>query len=139
MFVRGGVCSLPFPFPAPLVPHEIVVPPATTTATTTQENQRNRLSKFEYVAGDPAATLASEEVLLTSAPKGNSLHAAGWVGFKPSDYGKKVKNAFVRSFGCLMPYYCRTFTVRVVRAPDPTVLRYCRSAVQALFLSPPCA
>ncbi|CAN0441744.1 unnamed protein product [Pylaiella littoralis] len=53
------------------------------------ENQRNRLSKFEYVAGDPAATLASEEVLLTSAPKGNSLHAAGWVGFKPSDYGKK--------------------------------------------------
>lgn len=56
-----------------------------------QENQRNRLSKFEYIAGDPAGTFASEEVLLTSAPKANSLHAGGWVGFKPSAYGKAVR------------------------------------------------
>ncbi|CAM9548065.1 unnamed protein product [Ectocarpus sp. 6 AP-2014] len=51
------------------------------------ENQRNRLSKFQYFAGDPAFTLASEEVLLTSAPKIGSIHSAGWVGFQPSAYG----------------------------------------------------
>lgn len=56
----------------------------------TQEMQRNRLSKFEYFAGDEASTLASEEILLTSAPKNNSIHSAGWVGFKPSVYGTTV-------------------------------------------------
>ncbi|CAM9165509.1 unnamed protein product [Scytosiphon promiscuus] len=51
------------------------------------EGARNRLSKFEYFAGDPTATRNSEEVLLTSAPRSTSIHAAGWCGFKPSAYG----------------------------------------------------
>eukprot|EP00904_Undaria_pinnatifida_P003872 jgi/Undpi1/13486/HiC_scaffold_8.g03145.m1 len=51
------------------------------------ENPRNRLSKFEYFDGDTSATLASEEVLITTEPKFNSIHAAGWCGFKPSAYG----------------------------------------------------
>ncbi|CAM9759383.1 unnamed protein product [Scytosiphon promiscuus] len=54
------------------------------------ENQRNRLSKFEYFAGDAAATLASEEVLITTAPKNTSIHSAGWVGFQPSAYGDET-------------------------------------------------
>lgn len=32
------------------------------SSTAPQENPRNRLSKFQYFAGDPASTLASEEV-----------------------------------------------------------------------------
>ncbi|CAM9143199.1 unnamed protein product, partial [Hapterophycus canaliculatus] len=52
------------------------------------ENPRNRLSKFEYSAGDPGATLASEEILITTAPKIADIHSAGWVGFKPSDFGR---------------------------------------------------
>ncbi|CAM9489417.1 unnamed protein product, partial [Ectocarpus sp. 8 AP-2014] len=51
------------------------------------ENQRNRLARFTYVPGDAAATRATEEVLLTTAPKFNSVHSAGWLGFKPSAYG----------------------------------------------------
>ncbi|CBJ28224.1 glucose sorbosone dehydrogenase [Ectocarpus siliculosus] len=51
------------------------------------ENQRNRLARFTYVPGDAAATRASEEVLLTTVPKYNSVHSAGWLGFKPSAYG----------------------------------------------------
>eukprot|EP00903_Cladosiphon_okamuranus_P010393 g9831.t1 len=54
------------------------------------DNRRNRLSKFEYVAGDPAATLASEEVLITTATKFSSIHSGGWCGFKPSDYGNNA-------------------------------------------------
>ncbi|CAN0318172.1 unnamed protein product, partial [Ectocarpus sp. 12 AP-2014] len=51
------------------------------------EMQRNRLARFTYVPGDPVATRATEEVLLTTVPKYNSIHSAGWLGFKPSDYG----------------------------------------------------
>ncbi|CBJ28221.1 conserved unknown protein [Ectocarpus siliculosus] len=51
------------------------------------EMQRNRLAKFTYFPEDPVATRASEEVLLTTVPKYNSIHSAGWLGFKPSDYG----------------------------------------------------
>ncbi|CAM9509059.1 unnamed protein product [Ectocarpus sp. 4 AP-2014] len=51
------------------------------------EVQRNRLARFTYIPGDPAGTKASEEVLLTTVPKSNSIHSAGWLGFKPSVYG----------------------------------------------------
>ena len=51
-----------------------------------QANPRNRLSKFVYTSGDPAATLASEEVLITTVDKPTGIHAAGWVDFKPSDF-----------------------------------------------------
>eukprot|EP00903_Cladosiphon_okamuranus_P020570 g18881.t1 len=54
------------------------------------DNGRNQLSKFEFFAGDPAATLASEEILITTSPKGSHLHMGGWCGFKPSDYGKNA-------------------------------------------------
>lgn len=37
-----------------------------------------------------AATLASEEVLVESSVRSTSIHAGGWVGFKPSDYGNGV-------------------------------------------------
>lgn len=60
-----------------------------------QENPRNRLSKFQYYAGDTTTTRASEDILLTTIPKFNSIHAAGWVGFKPSDYGSNVSNGIV--------------------------------------------
>lgn len=46
----------------------------------------NRLSMFEESA-TPAATLASEEILVESGIRSTSIHAGGWVGFKPSDYG----------------------------------------------------
>ncbi|CAM9894089.1 unnamed protein product [Pylaiella littoralis] len=52
------------------------------------ENPRNRLSRFTYISGSQAGTLATQDILLTSKPKFNSIHSAGWVGFKPSDYGK---------------------------------------------------
>jgi len=65
-----------------------------------QENARNRLSKFTYVAGDPASTLASEEVLITSAPKADFIHTAGWISFKPSAYGSAVRK--------ILGYYCTT-------------------------------
>ncbi|CAM9199998.1 unnamed protein product [Ectocarpus sp. 12 AP-2014] len=51
------------------------------------EVQRNRLARFTYIPGDAAGTKASEEVLLTTVPKSNSIHSAGWLGFKPSVYG----------------------------------------------------
>ena len=51
---------------------------------------RNRLSKFQYYAGDPDATRDSEEVLLESAEKTRFFHNGGWVGFKPNDYGNYV-------------------------------------------------
>ncbi|CAM9680684.1 unnamed protein product [Pylaiella littoralis] len=51
------------------------------------ELPRNRLARFTYVAGDTAGTLATQDILLTTKPKFNSIHSAGWVGFKPSDYG----------------------------------------------------
>lgn len=60
-------------------------------ATCLQELPRNRLSKFEYFAGDSASTLASEEVLITSTPKLTDDHSGGWVGFKPSAYGDTVR------------------------------------------------
>ncbi|CAM9715370.1 unnamed protein product, partial [Ectocarpus fasciculatus] len=49
--------------------------------------QRNRLARFTYIPGDASATKASEEILLTTVPKTNSIHSAGWLGFKPSVYG----------------------------------------------------
>lgn len=63
-----------------------------------QENPRNRISKFQYFAGDSSATLNSEEVLLTTVPKFNSIHAAGWCGFKPSAYGDGVRRLFLLVF-----------------------------------------
>lgn len=49
------------------------------------EKGRNRLSKFVYQGRNKASqTLASEEVLITTEPKGSQIHASGWVGFKPS-------------------------------------------------------
>lgn len=59
-----------------------------TKHTCQQKKARNRLSKFEYFPGDPASTRASEEVLLTTAPKASNIHAAGWCDFPPSAYGK---------------------------------------------------
>lgn len=50
----------------------------------------NTLSRFDYVAGNEGSTLGSEEVLLQSSPRSTSIHAGGWVGFKPSDEGKDV-------------------------------------------------
>lgn len=55
-----------------------------------QELQRNRLSKFEYFAGDPTETRESEEILITGSPRYTDIHAAGWCGFKPSAYGEEV-------------------------------------------------
>lgn len=55
---------------------------------TGQDTARNRLSKFVYTEGNSYATRTSEEVLLTSAKKFNSIHSAGFTGFKPSAYGQ---------------------------------------------------
>eukprot|EP00752_Nemacystus_decipiens_P013406 g11871.t1 len=49
---------------------------------------QNRLSRFTYTAGDTVATRNSELILLTGTPKNSTIHSAGWVGFKPSDYGQ---------------------------------------------------
>eukprot|EP00904_Undaria_pinnatifida_P003870 jgi/Undpi1/13484/HiC_scaffold_8.g03143.m1 len=54
------------------------------------ELQRNRLSKFEYFAGDPTETRESEEILITGSPRYTDIHAAGWCGFKPSAYGEEA-------------------------------------------------
>eukprot|EP00903_Cladosiphon_okamuranus_P010392 g9830.t1 len=51
------------------------------------EAQRNRVSRFEYVEGSKSDTRNSEDILLTTSPKNTTIHAAGWCGFKPSDYG----------------------------------------------------
>lgn len=51
----------------------------------------NRLSKFQYFSGDPEATHDSEEVLITSEERKEYLHNGGWLGFKPSVYGKEVR------------------------------------------------
>ncbi|CAM9805758.1 unnamed protein product, partial [Sphacelaria rigidula] len=45
----------------------------------------NRLSMFVH-SDSPAATLASEEIVLQSNDRFTRIHAGGWVGFKPSDY-----------------------------------------------------
>lgn len=47
--------------------------------------------------------------MLTSAPKNNSIHSAGWVGFKPSDYGTTVNIRFRlnRTLNAILLY--RTF------------------------------
>ncbi|CBJ28225.1 glucose sorbosone dehydrogenase [Ectocarpus siliculosus] len=66
------------------------------------ENQRNRLARFTYVPGDPVATRATEEVLLTTVPKYNSVHSAGWLGFKPSVYG----SAEICAIGLRNPWRC---------------------------------
>lgn len=92
MLVCGGVFVLPA---SPFCRAWVLIFVFLVAARTVQKKQRNRLSKFEYIAGYPFATFASEEVLLTSSPKGNSLHAGGWVGFKPSAYGKAVRHANV--------------------------------------------
>lgn len=57
---------------------------------TQTKGQQNRLSKFTYTADSPAATRNSEEILVTSGEKFNSIHSGGWCGFKPSAYGKGV-------------------------------------------------
>lgn len=49
-------------------------------------NPRNRLSKFYYTEDDPDATVASEEVLITTVDKPTGIHAAGWCDFKPSAF-----------------------------------------------------
>lgn len=41
---------------------------------------------FVYSA-TAAATLASEEIYVESSVRSTAIHAGGWVGFKPSDYG----------------------------------------------------
>lgn len=62
-----------FPVPAPLK-HKQTDP------------AQNRISRFTYTEGEPTATRDSELVLLTSGVKYNSIHSAGWLGFRPSDY-----------------------------------------------------
>lgn len=53
------------------------------------EKGRNRLSRFTYT-GTAAGTMATEEILITTDPKGSTIHQSGWVGFKPS--AKKASN-----------------------------------------------
>ena len=48
--------------------------------------KKNRLSKFQYFAGNPNATLDSEEILLETSERSTFTHNGGWLGFKPSDY-----------------------------------------------------
>ncbi len=81
-----------------------------------QLNPRNRLSKFEYFPGDEAATLASEDVLITTMPKSSSIHAGGWCGFKPSDYGNTVRahSLYTRLLTTTSP---RLFIVECSRNP----------------------
>ncbi|CAM9310804.1 unnamed protein product [Pylaiella littoralis] len=59
-----------------------------TVRLTDDENPRNRLSRFTYIADDPSGILATQDVLIDTKRKFNSIHAAGWVGFKPSDYAR---------------------------------------------------
>lgn len=42
------------------------------------------------MAGNTGSTLGSEEILLQSSKRSTSIHAGGWVDFKPSDAGKNV-------------------------------------------------
>lgn len=55
-----------------------------------QNVAQNRISRFTYTAGDTDTTRESELVLLTTGPKFNAIHSAGWLGFKPSDYSNPV-------------------------------------------------
>eukprot|EP00752_Nemacystus_decipiens_P002009 g1929.t1 len=50
------------------------------------DSRRNRLSKFQYTGGDPAATRLSEENILQTVPRATAVHVAGWVDFKPSAF-----------------------------------------------------
>lgn len=50
----------------------------------------NRISRFTYTEGNKTATLNSWLVLLTTDAKFNTIHSAGWLGFKPSDYDAPV-------------------------------------------------
>lgn len=54
-----------------------------------QEFQRT--SRFTYVAGDPTATRASQQLLYDAAPRVAWNHNGGWLGFKPSDYATEVR------------------------------------------------
>lgn len=58
----------------------------------------NRLSKFESF-GAAALTLASEEVYVESSTRSAAIHAGGWVGFKPSDYGSGTSHDLYWSNG----------------------------------------
>lgn len=53
--------------------------------------RHNRISRFTYIAGDPAATLATEVILITTVEKFNSVHSAGWLNFKPSAFASPVR------------------------------------------------
>ncbi|CAM9654267.1 unnamed protein product, partial [Choristocarpus tenellus] len=58
------------------------------------EKGRSRISKFVYTEGNSGLTVASEEILSTSIPKGASIHNGGWLGFKPSDYANPTKVSY---------------------------------------------
>ena len=65
---------------------------STPTFEQTRTGQQNQLSRFTYKEGDLNGTRSSEKVLATSATKDGNIHSGGWVGFKPSSYGKGVRD-----------------------------------------------
>lgn len=58
----------------------------------TKGSVKNRLSMF-IRGSSTTATLNSEATLLESSIRSTSIHAGGWLGFKPSVYGKDLNNA----------------------------------------------
>lgn len=89
-----------FALPAPAATRP---PPTPHLPYRTQDNskgQQNRLSRFVYKAGNNVATRESEQVLMQTAEKDTNIHSAGWVGFKPSTYGKGVRNLAQTVAGC---------------------------------------
>lgn len=68
--------------------------------------RHNRITRFTYVAGSPAATLATELVMLTSAVKFDSVHSAGWLGFTPSAYASPVRKKRKNNTLCFCMCLC---------------------------------
>lgn len=73
-----------------LVSGPLSPPPLRCRALRKQQGRRNRLSRYQYVPDDPSATLASEEILMTTGVKETTIHTGGWVGFKPSNRNDNV-------------------------------------------------
>lgn len=77
----------------------------------------NRLSMFVYTSGNPTLTVESEEQLLQSSDRTTRIHAAGWVGFKPSDYNNGVStwDSEHEGFGKVLGFYLKSRMTTVLK------------------------
>ncbi len=81
--------------------------------------QQNRLSKFVFVPGSAASTRSSEQILVETGEKEGNIHSGGWVGFKPSSYGKGV-----RAYGIGGIFVVEVWTANSLRAQAAPITHY---------------